>query len=144
MADREQEAMRSVNSQSEEQGKLIGFAERIAHGWAEQLKVASSAVAWVALKGGQRTPISAAGTGIVAQQLENGTGIAFVLGSPGVMDLLFVVRRKQATYSVNVSNNARPWDRAENHEVRHGYVGDLKRLLAAVSKYVRGGTVALP
>ena len=144
MADRGQEAARGVICQAEEENKLLGFAERIANGWAEQLKVASSGVAWVALKGGQRTPISVAGTGIVAQQLENGTGLAFVLGSPGVMDLLFVVRRQKAAYSVNISNNARPWDQAENHKVRHGYVGDLKRLLAAAGKYVSGGTVALP
>jgi len=131
-----QPAVKIATRHEEEQGKLIGLAERIAHAWAEQLEVGKNAVEWVALKGGSRTPI-AAGARAVVHQLDNHAGIAFVLGSPGVMDLLFVVTRKSAAYSVNISNNARPWDQSERHEVRPDYLGDMKHLLAAAKKYVR-------
>jgi hypothetical protein len=133
-----------MTQREREQGQLIEFAEQIARGWAEQLKVGASGVEWVAVKGGARTPISASGARAVILHLEHDAGIAFVLGSPGVMDLLFVVTRKSKAYSVNISNNAKPWDRSERHDVRPEYAGDMKELLVAARKYVRKDGVSLP
>lgn len=137
-----QVAEQSATRPQEPQARLIEFAEQIAHGWAEQLGVGRDAVQWVAVKGGRRTPISTPGAQPLIHQLEKDAGIAFVLGSPGVMDLLFVVTRKSASCSVNISNNARPWDQSERYAVRPDYVGDLKRFLAAANRYARRSPVA--
>jgi hypothetical protein len=52
------EATRSVEARcAVEQGERIGLAERIAAGWAEQLKPGKGAVAWVT---GQRRQVHAA------------------------------------------------------------------------------------
>ncbi len=139
MDDRGQTGARTSTRHDEEQSKLIGFAERIALGWAEQLEVSKTAVEWVSVKGGVRTPVAGFGARPVVHPLENDAGIAFVLGSPGVMDLLFVITRKSAAYSVSISNNARPWDQSERHLVRPDYVGDMKHFLTAAKKYVRKG-----
>jgi hypothetical protein len=129
---------------AEELSELIGFAERIAGGWADQLKVARDAVTWVAIKGGCRTPISTAGAQAAVYQLENEPGVAFALGTPGVMDLLFVVTRRGAAYSVNISNSARQWDRSECHLVRPTISQDLKRLLASAARYAQLGRPQAP
>lgn len=133
-----------VAGREEEWGKLLQFAERIAQAWAEQLEVGPNVVEWVSVKGGCRTPLSATEAKTVVLRLEHEAGIAFVLGCPGMIDVLFVVTHKRTAYSVNISNSSRPWDRSERHEVRPDRVGDLKRLLTAAKKYVRKSLVALP
>jgi hypothetical protein len=129
-----------VTRDDQEQRNLLAFAERVADGWAEQLAVGKGAVEWVAVRGGRRTPLPDAGADAAVHRLEGGRGIAFVLGSPGVMDLLFVVTPKKVAFSVNISNNARPADRGERHDVRHGYVGDVKGLLVSAERYARTTT----
>jgi hypothetical protein len=126
------EARRAV-----EQSKLIALAERIAAGWAEQLKLGKDVVEWVAIKGRSRAPISNAGAEAFIRQMDNQPGIAFVLGCAGVMDLLFVVSCRGALYSVNISNNARPWERSECLKVRPDVAKDMHRLLAAAERYAR-------
>jgi hypothetical protein len=121
----------------ETQARLMAFAERIAQGWADELGVGKDAVEWVAIQGGCRTPVLNARAEDVIHLLEKDTGIAFILGSPGMMDLLFVVTVRGAAYSVNVSNNAKPWDRSERRAVRPDRVGDVKHLLAVVRRYVK-------
>jgi hypothetical protein len=56
------------------------------------------------------------------------------------MDLLFVVTPRRVAFSVSISSNARPWDRGEHRDVRHGYVGDVKGLLASAERYARTAT----
>ena len=136
MKDLGQAAASSV-TRREEQDRLIGFAEQIARKWAATLAISLDAVEWVAVKGGGRTPITGALSGTVIHQLENDAGIAFVLGTPGVMDLLFVVSRRRNGYSVCISNNTRPADRSERIVVRPDYVGDMIYLMAAAKRYVR-------
>jgi hypothetical protein len=114
---------------------MSAFALRIAHAWADQLGVSQDAVEWVAVKGACRTPVSNPGAAI--HRLENGLGIAFVLGGAGRMDLLFVVTQKRVGYSVSLSHLAMPGDPCERYDVRPDYVGDLKHLVAAAKKYVR-------
>ncbi len=130
--------------QGNEQGKLTEFARQIALEWAGQLNLGTNGVEWVAIKGGHRTPLSSTAAGAFVLPLERGNGVAFILGSPGMIDLLFVVTCKSTGYSVNISNNAKPWDRSERHDVRHDYAGDMKDLLVAARRYVRMAGVPLP
>ncbi len=136
-----------VNSgarQGEEQGKLIEFAQRIAQGWADQLNLGTNGVEWVAVRGGRRTPLGSTTASAVVLPLERGNGVAFILGSPGMIDLLFVITCRSTGYSVNISNNAKPWNQSERHDVRHDYAGDMKDLLVAARRYVRRAGVPLP
>jgi hypothetical protein len=118
--------------------KLVGFATQIAQGWAQSLQVGDENVVWVAMKGHSRTPISGAAVEAI-HQLENGVGIAFVLGCTGVVDLLFVVMGRGETYSVNISNHARPWERSEHLRVHLEHAGDRNRLFAVATRYARRG-----
>ena len=129
-----------VTCRDQEQKDLLAFAERVADGWAEQLGVGKGAIEWVAVKGGRRTPLPDAGAEAAVHRLEGGRGIAFVLGSPGVMDLLFVVTPRRVAFSVSISSPAWPGDRGERLDVRHGYVGDVKGLLASAERYARTAT----
>ena len=125
-----------VNRDDDQYSQMLAFALRVAHAWADQLRVSPDAVEWVAIRGRCRTPVSKTTGSSFIQRLENGLGIAFVLGSAGVMDLLFVVTRKRVGYSVSMSHHALPGDRCERHDVRPDFVGDLKHLLASAKKYV--------
>jgi hypothetical protein len=116
-------------------GKLIDLAERVALGWRDRLGVEGDAGEWVGVKGGGRTPISA-GAAAAVHWLEKGAGVAFVLGGPNVVDLLFVVRSTDAAYSVNISNHAKPLDRGERHLLRADFK-DLNRLMMAAARYAR-------
>jgi hypothetical protein len=127
----------SASLRCEEKTRLIGFAERIAAGWAVALQVGQNAVEWVAVKGGARTPVGGSSAEAVIHQLEHDAGIAFALGAPGVMDLLFVVTHRKSGYSVNISNHTKVGDSSERHIVRPDSVGDVKQLLAAAKKYAR-------
>jgi hypothetical protein len=121
-----------------ELNKLIVFATQIAQGWAQSLQVGDEKVVWLAIEGHSRTPISG-GAAEAIHPLENGAGIAFVLGCTGVMDLLFVVSRRGETYSVNISNHAKPWERSEHLRVHLDHAGDRKRVLAVATRYARRG-----
>jgi 3-oxoacyl-[acyl-carrier-protein] synthase-3 len=133
-----QAAERVATRGAAELPRLIGFATEIAQGWAQSLEVGDEKIVWVALEGHSRTPISsAAAEGI--HQLENGTGIAFVLGCTGVMDLLFVVSGRGETYSVNISNHAKPWERSEHLRLHLDHAGDRNRVLAVATRYARRG-----
>src|SRR5262245_33443847 len=118
MSDPEQAAQSGAIREDDPHGQMIAFALRVAHAWPDQLGVSRDTVEWVAVKGGCRTPISNTGGSAVIHRLENGLGIAFVLGGAGVMDLLFVVRRKRLGYSVSLSHLAMPGDPCERHDVR--------------------------
>jgi hypothetical protein len=131
-----QEAERVATRCAAELHKLIAFATQIAHGWAQSMQVGDEKVAWVAITGHSRTPISGAAAEAI-HQLENGAGIAFVLGCTEVMDLLFVVSGRGETYSVNISNHAKPWEPSEHLRVHLDHAGDRKRVLSVATRYAR-------
>jgi hypothetical protein len=128
---------KETRRRAEEKSKMIGFAERLASAWAMTLEVGQDAVEWVAVKGGARTPVAGSTAEAGVHHLEQDAGIAFVLGAPGVMDLLFVVTPRKSGYSVSLSNHARAADLSERHIVRPDYIGDVKHLLAAAKRYAR-------
>jgi hypothetical protein len=132
-------AERIAAQRAAELDKLIRFATQIAQGWAESLAVGDKKVEWVAIQGRSRTPISGAAAAAVVHPLEHDAGIAFVLGSTGLMDLLFVVTARGGTYSVNISNHARPWEQSEHLRAHPDHAGDRQRVLRVAARYARQG-----
>lgn len=129
-------AARQADRVVQQKGGLVDLAGRIAHGWADRLGVGRSSVEWVAVGGTARGPLAPDAEAPV-RFLEGGAGVAFVLGAPGLIDVLFVVRSRGASYWVNISSNARPWDPGERHGLRPGYLIDMRVLMDAVTRYAR-------
>jgi hypothetical protein len=122
-----------------ELNKLIAFATEIAQGWSASLKDGDERVVWIAIKGQSPMPASSGAADAIIHQLEHDAGIAFVLRIAEMRELLFVVAGRGDTYSVNISNYARPWERSEHLRVHLDHQGDRKRVLTVATRYARHG-----